>query len=106
MSQPLLEGPPAEADAPLDGLVVHVQAEDLRQAHLGDLRGEEEGPPEVLGVGDLEHRHLAVAEQQVAGHPLVLGHRVEAVRPGGVDDGQRRPPITALPVATSTVVPG
>ncbi len=48
-------------------LVEHVEDEDHGMAQLGELKGQEQGAAEVLGVGDLDDGGAGVCLQELAG---------------------------------------
>ena len=68
-----------DAEAARGGLVGHVEREREGDAGLGELAGEEQPPPEVLGVADLKADVLRLAEQDVPRHLLVLRHGEQVV---------------------------
>ena len=74
-----------DADPAGGGLVGHVERQREGDAGLGELAGEQEPAPEVLGVAHLKADVLRLAEQDVAGHLLVLGHGEQVVGARGVE---------------------
>jgi hypothetical protein len=84
-AEPLLEPAAVDANTDLRRLVVHVEIEGEGEPELGQLRGEHERAPQVLGVGHLHDGARGTREQDIAGHGLVLGHGHEAVDSGRVE---------------------
>ena len=66
-------------------LVQHVQIEAERDPELGDLQRQQQRAHEVLRVAHLHERVVRRGDEDVARHRLVLAHRHEVVRAGGVD---------------------
>ena len=74
---------------PLAGLVHHVENEDRAAPQLRQLRGEQERAKEILRIGDLNDRRIAVPDEYVPRDPLVLSLREEGIDAGGVYHLQR-----------------
>ncbi len=75
-----------DAQASRTRLVEHVEIEAEGDAQLRDLQGEEQRAREVLRVPDLDERVVRFRQKEVPRDGLVLAHRHEVVRAGGVDD--------------------
>ncbi len=85
-AQDLRQALGVDPDAAGLGLVGHVQAHRQGEPRLRQLQGEQERPAEVLGVGHQQDRGPTLLEQDVPGHPLVVGDRHHAVDARGVED--------------------
>jgi len=85
-AEPRRETGCVDLDAAGLAIVDHVQVEDHGDAELGQLQGQEEGAPQVLGITDLDDRIRPRGQDHVPGDFLVLGLGHQAVHARCIDD--------------------
>ena len=60
------------------GFIHHVEGQHLRNAHFGDLDGQQQGAAQVLGIANLQDGLQRVAQQHLGGDPFILAAGGEA----------------------------
>ncbi len=81
-----------ELDAAQPGFIGHIQCQNQRHAHLGQLAGEQQGAAQVLGVAHLQDGLERLEQQDPFGHFFVFGIGGQGDDAGRIDQrhaGQR-----------------
>ena len=82
MPRHLTESADVDVAASLVQFIHDIEHKHHRSLEFSQLQRQEQGPPEVLGIGDLNDDGIRIVEQNIAGNPCVLATAGHCCTPG------------------------